>query len=370
MARGGMYDHVEGGFFRYSTTRDWSVPHFEKMSEDHGGLLRTYAGLYRISGNPAFRDTLRSAVRYVRTVLYDAKTGRFAGSQDADEEYFALPLETRQTREAPFVDRTSYTNWACNLASGLLAAADALDDDAAAATALTAIDTLSAHACNEDRLAHHVIASDGRVEVSGLLTDQVWLLRALLDAYAYEGNERHRETARGLADATLHVFADPEGGFIDHANAESALGRVAIVDRPLIENAHLADALLRLAAITDDARYADVARRTLERFAPTYRRVGSFAAPYAAAVRRALDAPVVVTLIGQPHDMDDFRRNARGLPDPLVVVRSFTPEGEHRATTGFPADAPRAYVCVGTTCGAPVETPSAIHDAYLAMLAL
>src|SRR5579875_3527969 len=40
MARGGMYDHVEGGFFRYSTTRDWSVPHFEKMAEDHGGLLR------------------------------------------------------------------------------------------------------------------------------------------------------------------------------------------------------------------------------------------------------------------------------------------------------------------------------------------
>ena len=39
MAGGGSYDHVEGGFFRYSTTEDWSVPHFEKMLEDHGGLL-------------------------------------------------------------------------------------------------------------------------------------------------------------------------------------------------------------------------------------------------------------------------------------------------------------------------------------------
>ena len=39
MAGGGMYDHVEGGFFRYSTTRDFSVPHFEKMLEDLGGLL-------------------------------------------------------------------------------------------------------------------------------------------------------------------------------------------------------------------------------------------------------------------------------------------------------------------------------------------
>ena len=45
MSRGGMYDHVEGGFFRYSTTRDWSVPHFEKMAEDHAGLLRVLATL-------------------------------------------------------------------------------------------------------------------------------------------------------------------------------------------------------------------------------------------------------------------------------------------------------------------------------------
>src|SRR5579884_2397842 len=37
MSSAGMYDHVEGGFFRYSTTRDWSVPHFEKMTEDHAG---------------------------------------------------------------------------------------------------------------------------------------------------------------------------------------------------------------------------------------------------------------------------------------------------------------------------------------------
>ena len=39
MTGGGTYDHVEGGFFRYSTTQDWSVPHFEKMLEDHAGLV-------------------------------------------------------------------------------------------------------------------------------------------------------------------------------------------------------------------------------------------------------------------------------------------------------------------------------------------
>src|SRR6266566_9633548 len=43
MTGGGTYDQVEGGFFRYSTTQDWSVPHFEKMLEDHGGLVSALA---------------------------------------------------------------------------------------------------------------------------------------------------------------------------------------------------------------------------------------------------------------------------------------------------------------------------------------
>src|SRR5207302_869402 len=43
MTRGGTYDHVEGGFFRYSTTQDWSVPHFEKMLEDHAALVGALA---------------------------------------------------------------------------------------------------------------------------------------------------------------------------------------------------------------------------------------------------------------------------------------------------------------------------------------
>ena len=49
MMKGGLYDREEGGFFRYSTKRDWSVPHFEKMLEDNAGLLRVY--LQRLPGH-------------------------------------------------------------------------------------------------------------------------------------------------------------------------------------------------------------------------------------------------------------------------------------------------------------------------------
>ncbi len=142
MARGGTYDRVEGGFFRYSTTRDWSVPHFEKMAEDHAGLLRVLAQLAIFAPSGEFHATLVSAVGYVRSVLYDPQTGFFAGSQDADEVYYELPLEERRERAAPYVDRTSYTNWTCALAGSLCLVARALDDDALLREALRTLDNV------------------------------------------------------------------------------------------------------------------------------------------------------------------------------------------------------------------------------------
>ena len=131
MSRGGMYDHVEGGFFRYSTTRDWSVPHFEKMAEDHAGLLRVFAELALFAPTQEFHATLVSALGYVCAgAARSAGNGFFGGSQDADEEYYALPLEERSARGEPYVDRTSYTNWTCALAGAQCLCARALDDDA------------------------------------------------------------------------------------------------------------------------------------------------------------------------------------------------------------------------------------------------
>ncbi|MFQ5552512.1 MAG: thioredoxin domain-containing protein, partial [Thermoplasmata archaeon] len=95
MAGGGMYDSVEGGFFRYSVTRDWSEPHFEKMLDVNVGLLRNYLHAYAVLGKEAYREVAEDVLRYLEASLRDPKDG-FWGSQDADEEYYALPLEKRQ----------------------------------------------------------------------------------------------------------------------------------------------------------------------------------------------------------------------------------------------------------------------------------
>ncbi len=83
MMRGGIHDHLAGGFHRYSVDAQWLVPHFEKMSYDNAELLRAYVDGYLALGDPDFAATGRGIVRWLREVLAD-DAGGFGASQDAD----------------------------------------------------------------------------------------------------------------------------------------------------------------------------------------------------------------------------------------------------------------------------------------------
>jgi uncharacterized protein YyaL (SSP411 family) len=85
MAEGGIYDHVGGGFCRYSVDRYWQIPHFEKMLYDNGPLLAIYAQAHLATGEALFRNT---AVETAEWMLADmlAPNGGFYSSRDADSE--------------------------------------------------------------------------------------------------------------------------------------------------------------------------------------------------------------------------------------------------------------------------------------------
>ncbi len=362
MSRGGTYDRVEGGFFRYSTTRDWSVPHFEKMAEDHAGLLRVLAGLVLYAPTADFHATLTSAVGYVRAVLRDPRTGFFAGSQDADEAYYELPLEQRRAREAPFVDRTSYTNWTCALAGALCLAARALDDDALLAEALRALDNVALLLSAGDGLLYHVLPPGGEPQVRGLLADHVAYVRALLDAHEMCGEARFLQRARATADAVIAQFQAPGGGYYDRLASDDAFGRLALADRPIVDNGLFAESLLRLAELTGEAAYRKRAAATLRIDAAGARGAGPFAATYARALRRYLSPEPSVRIVGAPAATDAFRETALRLPTPYVTIRTLTPA--EAPALGMPADEGVAYVCVAGACGAPVRDPAALRAAY------
>ena len=85
MANGGMYDHLAGGFHRYSVDDRWIVPHFEKMSYDNSELLKNYVHSFQSFVDPEHARVAHEVIRWMDTVLSDRERGGFYASQDADE---------------------------------------------------------------------------------------------------------------------------------------------------------------------------------------------------------------------------------------------------------------------------------------------
>ncbi len=85
MWRGGVYDHLGGGFHRYSTDREWLLPHFEKMLYDQALIAWTYLETYQATGDPFFADVARDIFRYVLRDMQDPQGG-FYSAEDADSE--------------------------------------------------------------------------------------------------------------------------------------------------------------------------------------------------------------------------------------------------------------------------------------------
>ena len=85
MAAGGIYDHIGGGFCRYSTDNIWKVPHFEKMLYDNAQLVSLYAKMYQVTGNNEYLNTVEQTTKFLETEML-SRNGMFFSSLDADTE--------------------------------------------------------------------------------------------------------------------------------------------------------------------------------------------------------------------------------------------------------------------------------------------
>jgi uncharacterized protein YyaL (SSP411 family) len=84
MAKGGIHDHLAGGFHRYSVDERWVVPHFEKMAYDNSELLKNYVHAFQTFGDEEFARMARDILRWIDEWLSDRERGGFYASQDAD----------------------------------------------------------------------------------------------------------------------------------------------------------------------------------------------------------------------------------------------------------------------------------------------
>lgn len=85
MAWGGIYDQIGGGFARYSTDKNWKVPHFEKMLYDNAQLISLYSEAYQASKDEMYKETVYECIEFSLNELHDSEGG-FYSSLDADSE--------------------------------------------------------------------------------------------------------------------------------------------------------------------------------------------------------------------------------------------------------------------------------------------
>jgi len=350
MSSRGMYDHVEGGFFRYATLRDWTVPHYEKMLEDNAELLSIYALAHDAFPDAGYDGVVRDVIRWMDATLYQPDTGLWGGSQDADEHYYTLDAAERAKHETPFVDRTLYTSWNALAAGAYMTAGRVLKEKAFTQRGWDAISAIDKRLRDADGALCRFDSGDGPRR-PGLLGDAATFLSLLTGIGDVERATALAERMR----AELEDRAD--GGFFD-APAAAEPGRLGRRERPIEENSLAARALLRLAAITGDEKWREVALRTLRSFVGEYRGWGQFAAAYANVVARALREPVSIVVVGRMGDAaaEKLWRAAQTVRDPDAVVQHIDPGVRPAllAARGFP-DRTAAYVCVGTTCSAPLS---------------
>lgn len=289
MGWGGLYDEVDGGFFRCAAGRDWQSPNTEKMLDGNAALLRLYLDAGAAFGLARFTERAADILRYVQTWLADPVDGGWWGSQEADDRYYGVTThEARRALTPPRAGRVMFADGNAAMASAALHAAGIFNDDGLRDFALKSFERVLL-ACYKPGMgvAH---SFDGRPGARGLLADQFAMADASLDAFDLTGNVVYQMMAEELARYALRLmWDDSEGGFFDRGadEPEPAFGLLRRRLKPFAGNCDLSRTLRRLAGASGDREFITFADRTLAAMAPLAAGHGPVAAHYVLAVRAA-----------------------------------------------------------------------------------
>ncbi len=331
ICEGGIYDHLGGGFSRYSVDERWLVPHFEKMLYDNAQLLELLAIAQQRSGKPLYRQRAEETVAWLQREM-TTPDGAFSASLDADSEgeegkfyvwsydeiigqlgsedgeffahhYDVTPAgnfedrnilnrlkpqprtEAEETRLArlrakllaarsahvrPGLDDKVLADWNGLMIAALVNAALMLDEPAWIEAAARAFDFVARAMTKGDRLGHSW--RDGKLTFPGLASDFAVMIRAALALYEATGKQNYLDRALAWQHALDRDYADAASGtyYLTAADAEGLVVRPAATadEATPNHNAVAAQNLIRLAVLAGDDRWRDKADRLIAAIAP------------------------------------------------------------------------------------------------------
>lgn len=365
MMEGDIYDHVEGGFFRYATRPDWSSPHFEKMLIDNAGIIRNYAEMYAVTGNEQYRKVVSNTIRYVETYLSEKDTGRFYGSQDADEKYYSKP--DRKEQPAPYVDTTTYADAQSLMISALTSAYSATGKVEYLRLAEKGMAFVLDNLYEEGAGVYHYF-SEGKKHRKGLLLDNVFFGSALLDLYNVTGDRRYLSLAENTADLITLSFHDRERGHfitVRDADLRQPERPGALHEYQFARVQYRAALFLgRIFAVNRDEKVRTAAGDVLSAFRGKYDRYPPSSPLYGKALRWFIEDPVSFVIVARRVRSKEFLAeiNKIFLPEKSVLILSPDEDMDMIRQRGYPAEEEALYICKGKRCSRPIKKPGDLRE--------
>ncbi|MDD2200713.1 MAG: DUF255 domain-containing protein [Firmicutes bacterium] len=299
----GTFDHVEGGLFRYSTTRDWSIPHYEKMLLDNASLLLVLAKAYRSTGDSSLIAPANGTAEYMNSILFIPEFVAWAGSQDADEDYYALTTrEERKERVSPRIDRVLYVDWNARASAAMIYAGRAFEKPQWVSMGInTLVEVFNKCFHVSGGLAH---SYDGTPHLWGLAHDTISYGAACLHAFDATGDmmwlERSQKLAHRLIATHNTAFRNSEQtgrvgeGLLTRLPTPDDPPGFARVEPDFHENAYAALWFTRLAQAIPNmdsrGRLRLAAHSSLAFCHSSYELFGILASPYALALAEYLES--------------------------------------------------------------------------------
>jgi len=276
MAAGGIYDHIGGGFARYSTDARWLVPHFEKMLYDNALLARTYLEAFQVTKQSSYRQVTMEVLDYVLREMTDA-AGGFYSSTDADSEgeegkfFVWTPAEVLAVASNPedarrfcaCYDITEPGNWEHRSIPNRLRPIESVAKELDV-TVDELLDTISR--------VRPLLYRQRQQRVPPGLDDKIitaWngmMISAMAEAWRVLGVDRYVAGSRRAADFLLRVHLTADGALL----RTSRQGR-AHLNAVLEDYAYLAEGLLDLYEAAGDERDLQAARKLGERIVESFR---------------------------------------------------------------------------------------------------
>ncbi len=356
-----IFDQQDGGFFRYSSRPDWREPHPEKLLDDQAGLLRNYLYAYLYSERTAYKETAEGLIDYLNTTLTDTAQPCFWGCQDYVRPALSPPPEPRSgpLPLLSLLDQYVYCDANARAASAYLDAWWLLGRADCGERASAILEHLWETLRTPSGSLYHYW--DGAPQAPGLLMDTTMVGLGMLDAYALLHQPRYLERAMQLGTVLVQQHRNPAGGFFDISEPGPASLQTPLT--VLTQNARVATFFVRLADLSGQTDYRQLAYWALRPFPNTHRQHEAFAAGFGQALARLLTLPVYCTITGLP-----------GEPGALALARSALTRLHHGNIVlcwraGQPGQPAWATLQLGARQSGPLSNPTALTPDLLVHLA-